>query len=209
MLRSTIVLLLTIAFSFCLASDWTTVGGNSQHNGLSDCEGPVQGAIVHQGWSPYSTLGMQVYAAGLKAVTMRYDFGTMTGTLACHQLPFGETCWTRVYGPAQSKILPIGFRDNRIYCRNFRETGNDTVYCINPEDGSILWQSRWTVERGIVWAANYTPEGNIILAGSGSVILCLNKETGDTVWTRYRPLPNTGAEWMCVYDTILYTWKGF
>jgi len=205
-MRTMTVLLAIISLA---SADWTTVGGNSEHNGLCYDEGPTHGAMIHEGWSPYSTLGMQVYAEGSLAVTMRYDFGTMTGTLACHELPTAETLWTRVYGPAQSKILPIGFRDNRIYCRNFKETGNDTVYCIAPQDGSILWQSRWTVERGITWAANYTPDGDIILAGSGAVILCLDKETGDTVWTRYRPLPNTGAEWMCVHDSILYTWTGF
>jgi len=74
----------------------------------------------------------------------------------------------------------------------------------------VLLRSNFTVERGIVWSAAFAPNGDLILPGSGTrSIMRINYLNGDTIWTRYRPIPNTGAECLCVYGNTVYAFEGF
>jgi outer membrane protein assembly factor BamB len=189
------------------AGYWSTVGGNSAHNGLSDEFGPIARQVLWEAQTLPSTIAMQVYTSGDKLATMRYDFGTMTGTLVCHSVYTGETLWTRLYRP-DGKFLPFGFLNNRIYVRNFRESGHDTIFCVDADNGDILWQSRWTGPLGIIWCGCFADNGDLITPCAERGIARLNYQTGDTVWTNNRPIPNTGAEGIALLDTIVYAWEG-
>ena len=206
-MRLTVLFLALIACT-ALAGNWTTVGGNNEHNGLSDELGPRTGELAWSAWTPPATISMQAFTWYSLVVTMRYSFSPMAGTLVCHNLVTGDTVWTRLYRPG-GKFVPIGVSEGRVFCRNFRETGNDSLFCVDASDGSILWQSRWTVPVGIVWCGVFCPNGDVVIPGAEHPVMRIAATTGDTVWTLDRPTPNTGAEWMGEHGGILYTWTGY
>lgn len=190
--------------------DWNTVGGNSQRNGRSGFTGPGGEFEVLRRNSIPTIWGNQIYIEGNKLVTTRYtSLNPVRALLACHSANFMiDTLWTRNYSE-NGVMIVMGFRDGKIYARNFQQQGFDTIYAINPQDGSVIWKSRHTVERGIIWSAAFADNGDLILPGSGTKsVMRINHITGDTVWTRYRIIPNTGAECMCIYDSTVYTFEG-
>jgi outer membrane protein assembly factor BamB len=203
-----IIFLIPLLFSLSSASDWTTVGGNNEHNGWSTGEiGSYTHAIAWEVATLPATIAMQVYTWQGYAITMRYSFSPMQGPLVCHELSRGDTVWTRLYKPG-GKYAPIGVADGRVYVRDFRESGHDTIYCVDVTSGDILWQSDWTAPLGIIWCGCLAEDGDLITPCAERGIVRLDKETGDTVWTNNRPIPNTGAEWIAMSDTVVYAWEG-
>jgi hypothetical protein len=201
------LLLLIIKSAF--AGDWITIGGNSQRNGQSIELGPTAATIFWDKPTLFSYWGMQVYIFGDKCVTSRYvSLSPLRAPLVCHNLNTGDTLWTRNYAQ-NGVIVPMGFNNNKIYVRNFQQQGFDSIYAINPDNGNIIWKSNFTVERGIIWAAVFASNGDLFIPGSGTKsIMRINHTNGDTIWTRYRIIPNTGAETMCLYGNTLYAWEG-
>lgn len=189
---------------------WNTVGGNSQRNGRVDFNGPV-GAfeIEYRAQSLPTIWGNQIFVEDNKLVTTRYtSLNPLRAILACHVARTGDTSWTRNYAD-NGVMIVMGFKDNKIYARNFQQQGFDTIYAINPDNGEVIWKSRHTVERGIIWSAAFADNGDLIIPGSGTKsVMRINYLTGDTVWTRYRIIPNTGAECMCVMGNTVYTFEG-
>ena len=204
-----ILLFVLICFQNVKSADWITVGGNNQRNGITNVSGPSSSNPLWNKPSLFSIWGNQIYINGDKLVTTRYvSLSPVRAPLACHDLLTGDTLWTRNYAE-NGVMIVMGFRDNKIYARNFQQQGSDTIYAINPGDGSVIWKSRHTVERGIIWSAAFADNGDLFLPGSGNKsVMRINHITGDTVWTRYRIIPNTGAECMCVYGNTLYTFEG-
>ncbi len=190
-----------------LASDWSTVGGNNEHNGRSLLTGPVYHEVLWEARTLPATISMQTFTWDTFAVTSRYSFSPMQATLVCHSLTTGESLWTRLYKPG-GRYVPIGVADGRVYVRDFRESGHDTMYCVDVTTGDILWQSDWTAPLGIIWCGCFAEDGDLVTPCAERGIVRLNKETGDTVWTNNRPIPNTGAEWIAMSDTIVYAWEG-
>ncbi len=204
-----IVFILFLSTLNTYSGDWITVGGNSQRNGLSSEIGPSSATIFWNKPTLSSYWGMQVFIYGNKCVTSRYvSLSPLTAPLVCHDLNTGDTLWTRNYA-ANGVMVVMGFNNNRIYVRNFQQQGFDTMYAVNPDNGNVIWKSNFTLERGIIWSAAFTSNGDLIVPGSGTKsIMRINSATGDTVWTRYRIIPNTGAETMCIYGNTLYTFEG-
>ncbi len=191
-----------------LGQNWTTVGGNNEHNGRADQRyGPTNRQLLWEAQTLSSNLGMQVFIWDDYVVTTRYSFSPMSATLVCHDLWTGDTVWTRLYRPS-GKFIPMGVSHGRLYSRNFRETGHDTIFCSDIATGELLWQSRWTAPLGIVWCAVFAENGDPITPCAERGIARLNHLTGDTVWTNPRPIPNTGAEWIGMTDTIVFAWEG-
>lgn len=191
------------------SADWVTIGGNNQRNGNTNVIGPVSSNTLWNKPSLYSIWGNQTYIFGNRIVTTRYvSLSPIKAPLACHDLLTGDSLWTRNYAE-NGVMIVMGFRDNKIYARNFQQQGFDTIYAINPENGNVIWKSIHTVERGIIWSAAFASNGDLLLPGSGNKsVMRINHLNGDTVWTRYRIIPNTGAECMCVYGNTLYTFEG-
>ena len=132
--------------------NWITVGGNNEHNGWASLHyGPARQVLWEAQTLP-SNLGMQVYVWDDYVLTTRYTFSPFTATLVCHDLWTGDTVWTRLYRP-DGKFIPMGASHGRLYSRNFRESGHDSIFCTDIATGEILWQSRWTAPLGIVWCA--------------------------------------------------------
>lgn len=202
-------LLLWLFCSEAVSQNWYTVGGNNQRNGRVDFNGSVLFEVKYRKPSLPTIWGNQIFVEGNKLVTTRYvSLNPIRALLACHNATTGDSLWTRNY--AENGVMVImGFRDNQIYARNFQQQGFDTIYAINPDDGSVIWKSRHTVERGIIWSAVFADNGDLIIPGSASrSVMRINRLNGDTVWTRYRIIPNTGAECMCVFGNTVYTFEG-
>ncbi len=190
--------------------NWNTVGGNSLRNGRSDVNGPAyEHEVRYRSQSLPTIWGNQIFIEGARLVTTRYtSLNPLRAPLACHNAINGDTIWTRNYAE-NGVMIVMGFRDGQIYARNFQQQGFDTIYALNPENGNVIWKSRHTVERGIIWTAAFTEGGDLIVPGSGTKsVMRINHLNGDTVWTRYRIIPNTGAECMCVKGNTVYTFEG-
>ncbi|RPI18004.1 MAG: T9SS C-terminal target domain-containing protein [Ignavibacteriae bacterium] len=201
--------LIVISTASVISGDWITIGGNSQRNGQSVDIGPSSATVYWNKPTLSSYWGMQVFIYGDKCVTSRYtSLSPLTAPLVCHNLNTGDSLWTRNYAP-NGVMVVMGFNNNKIYVRNFQQQGVDSFYAINPDNGNIIWKSNFTLERGITWAAIFAPNGDLFVPGSGTKsIMRINHTNGDTVWTKYRIIPNTGAETMCLYGNTLYTWEG-
>ena len=208
-MKHILILVALIVASISEAQDWNTVGGNNQRNGKANFYGPGYEFEVRRKPSLPTIWGNQIFIEGTKLVTTRYlSLSPIRAALACHSATNLDTIWTRNYSD-NGVMIVMGFKNGKIYARNFQQQGFDTIYAINPNDGSVIWKSRHTVERGIIWSAVFAENGDLILPGSGTKsVMRINHTNGDTVWTRYRIIPNTGAECMCIFGNTVYTFEG-
>ena len=204
----TVILLSVMIISVALAGDWSTVGGSNEHNGFAPGRvGPREHDVCWEAQTLPATIAMQIYTWDTFAVTMRYNFSPMQGPLVCHSIVTGDTVWTRLYRPG-GKFLPFAMADGRVYVKNFMESGHDTIFCVDVTNGEVLWQSDWTGPLGLIWCGCLAEDGDLITPCAENGIARLDKETGDTVWTNSRPIPNTGAEWIAMSDSTVYAWEG-
>jgi outer membrane protein assembly factor BamB len=189
------------------AGDWVTGGGNAWRSGLTDEIGPTgRENIAWQGTIP-GIFGMPVYIWQDKLVTMRFQ-SIDYAPIVCHDLATGETLWTRDFPGPNSRSLPIGFRDGRVYAINFQESQHDTLYALDAADGHILWQSRATTWMSITESASFAPNGDLLVPAANFKIARVNCTTGDTVWTANRVWPVTGSADICVHDSTVYAFSG-
>ncbi|HMS35043.1 MAG TPA: T9SS type A sorting domain-containing protein [Ignavibacteria bacterium] len=185
-----------------------TVGGNNNRTGYKSTffDHPTGFSRTYN--APYSIWGMPVFSNQQYFATTRYtSLSPLKAMIAAFDYNVLNPIWT--YGENSGVNIIMGFRDNKIYVRDFQQNGNDTIFALNASDGSLIWKSRFTVERGIIWTAVFAPNGDLILPGSGTKrIMRINHLNGDTVWTNSRIIPNTGAETMCINGNTLYAWEG-
>ena len=188
--------------------NWSTVGGNSNRTGYNDGFFGGAGGFLHIYSSPNTIWGMQIFTNNNRIATTRYvSLNPLKAIVAAYNSFSFNTSWT--YGSETGVFVVMGFNDDKVYVRDFRQNGNDSIFALNADDGSVIWRSDFTVERGIIWTAVFADNGDLILPGSGAKrIMRINHMNGDTVWTNSRIIPNTGAENMCVNGNTLYAWQG-
>ncbi len=201
------VLLIAGAFtSASRAGDWTTVGGNSQRNGLSDESGPVDTVWEWEGTSSALFAG-QIYIEGNTLVTWRFQ-SINVAPIVAHDLETGDLLWSRDFKGANSRSVVRGFRDGQIYATNFQETGADTLYALDPATGNTIWKSTAFCERGITWSIAFADDGDLFIPGVANKIVRVERTNGTVVWERPRIIPNTGAEGLCVFGNTIYGFEG-
>ncbi|RJP78526.1 MAG: T9SS C-terminal target domain-containing protein [Candidatus Zixiibacteriota bacterium] len=194
-------------FTGSARADWPTVGGSSARHGQTGVTGPSAPMLLWQG-TVSAWFGGQCYIENDKLVLMR--FTGLTGTPAvCHDLNTGAQLWTFSSLATNARMLPIGFRDGQVYVVRFQETQHDSVYALNPADGSVIWRAQTAVAQGITASAVFASDGDLILAGDNARLVRVDRVTGQTVWSTNRPLPNTGAEKMAAFGNTVYGWKGY
>lgn len=203
--------LLVANSSFAQWSDpvWTTVGGNSNRDGLID-NPYITGSLTRNYTADNTIWGMQIFSYGNKFVTTRYTSLSPLKAVVNAFTYFGSSTtplWR--FEKTGAVYVVMGFNNDKVYVRDFQQGGNDSIFALNADNGSVIWRSNHTVERGIIWTAAFTSNGDLILPGSGSKrIMRINHMTGDTVWTNNRIIPNTGAECLCVNGNTVYAFQG-
>ncbi|MFZ1323043.1 MAG: PQQ-binding-like beta-propeller repeat protein [Ignavibacteria bacterium] len=188
--------------------NWSTVGGNSNRTGFNNGFYTFPNGDLRIYNAPNTIWGMQIFTNNNRIATTRYvSLNPLKAIVAAFNSFPHDTIWT--FGSENGVFVVMGFNDNKVYVRDFRQNGNDSIFALNAENGSVVWRSDFTVERGIIWTAVFADNGDLILPGSGSKrIMRINHVNGDTVWTNSRIIPNTGAENMCVNGNTLYAWQG-
>ena len=188
-------------------TNWITVGGNNNRNGYS--QDSFGGLGMDETYNAPSTLwGMPIFCFENKFVTTRYtSLSPLRALIVSYNFGQSNPQWT--YGANSGVNIIMGFNNDKVFVRDFQQNGYDTIFALNSSDGSLVWKSRFTVERGIIWTAVFASNGDLILPGSDSKrIMRINQNNGDTVWTNNRIIPNTGAETMCINGNTLYAWQG-
>jgi len=210
------ILLILVLFSIAKNSfsqsstyqSWQTVGNNSNRDGYNPYFYDELFFSERTYNAPYSLWGMPIFSNGLFFSTTRYtSVSPLKALIVTYQFYSATPTWT--YGENSGVNIIMGMDNYNIYVRDFQQNGSDTIFALNAETGSLVWKSRFTVERGIIWTAVFTDNGDMILPGSGTKrIMRINHLNGDTVWTNNRIIPNTGAESMCINGNTLYAWEG-
>ena len=185
-----------------------TVGGNNNRDGYYNKFYDSPTGIERNFVSPYSIWGMPLFTYRNYFATTRYtSLSPLRALISAYYFNNINPIW--IYGESSGVNIIMGFTDNKIYVRDFQQNGNDTIFALNATNGELIWKSRFTVERGIIWTAVFASNGDLILPGSGTKrIMRINYLNGDTVWTNSRISPNTGAETMCINGNTLYAWQG-
>jgi outer membrane protein assembly factor BamB len=199
-------LFISLFLTVNLNAQWSTVGGNSMHNGQSGLVGIL--SQTPTGQSQSALFGSQIYAEGSRLVLMRFQTQHVS-PIVCHNSSNGTELWSVDFPGNNSRSLPIGFRDNQVYAINFQESGNDTIYALNPADGSVIWRSNgYYPIAGILIGATYTSNGDLIMPESGGKFMRINKTNGQKMWSTAVVTPNTGAQQTAIKDSIIYGWTG-
>jgi len=190
------------------AADWTTSGGDRSRTGLSAEIGPDTSTILWQGTLD-GWFGAPIFISGDRLVTMRFQ-GIDYAPIVCHDLATGDTIWTRDFPGSQSRSVPIGFNDDRVYAMNFQEltTQKDTLYALDASDGHILWTSPIRVNMSISESVSYAPDGDLLVTADSFRIARINATDGAVVWTTGRVWPVTGSADIVAWGDRLYAYGG-
>jgi outer membrane protein assembly factor BamB len=201
-------LLLLIAAT-AWAGDWVTGGGNAWRSGLSDERGPARREDLAWEGTEAGIFGAPIYIWDNKLVTMRFQTINYA-PIVCHDLATGETLWTHDFPGTNSRSLPIGFRDGRVYAINFQERTNerDTLYALDATDGHVIWRGQVQTWMSITESATFAENGDLIVSADSFRLARVDCTTGGVVWTTPRVWPVTGSADACVYDSTVYAFSG-
>jgi outer membrane protein assembly factor BamB len=188
------------------AGDWPTVGGSSARNGQSEEAGPHEPEILWEG-AVQALFGGQCYIDGSRLATMRFQTIHVSPTV-CYDLESGDELWSVDFPGNNSRSVPRGMRDGKVYATNFQETGRDTLYALDAATGAELWTADVYCERGIVWSAVFASDGDLVVPIVSNHIARVEHTDGSVVWQTPRIIPNTGAEALAVFGNTLYGFEG-
>jgi outer membrane protein assembly factor BamB len=214
MLKNTITLIsLLCLFSWQIAAqNWTTHCGSNERNGRSELPGPQ--SIDTPLWTVTDAtptgLGMNIYSFGERFVTSRVSFSPYKAIIECRNLLNGELVWTSPDLGAESILYAMGFNEDAVYAHDYHSS---LFYALNASDGSIKWVTDFmSYTFGPMDGVIYTCERDIIINGDlGSVdesTLCLDKETGEVLWTNSNWFAITPNETKAAHGNRLYLITG-
>jgi outer membrane protein assembly factor BamB len=188
------------------AAGWSTVGGNSQHNGLTGQPGPAAPNLRWQG-TVNALFGGPNFIEDGRLATMRFQTIHVAPIIA-YDLVTGATLWSVDFPGNNSRSVPRGFRDGKVYGTNFQETGRDTLIALDAATGHRVWVSEVLCERGITWGVTFAPDGDLFVPSVSNHIARVDQATGARVLDIPRVIPNTGAEGTCLFGNTLYGFEG-
>lgn len=212
-IRFLVILLLIVIYNNTLAQlnyeYWTTVGGQSNRDGQFNVINVPMG-LSNIFNMQNSVWGMQIFTGFYGFATTRYTSISPLRAIVEYKTYGNSVSWS--YESNDGVFVIMGFRNDKIYVRNFKQSGSDSIFALTVGISStptVAWRSPHTVERGIIWTAAFASNGDLIIPGSGTKrIMRINHTNGDTVWTNSRIIPNTGAECICVNGNTVYAWDG-
>lgn len=188
------------------AGDWPTIGGSNARHGQSSETGPAGADVLWQG-SVSALFGGPNFIEGDRLTTMRFQTISVT-PIVTYDLFTGEPLWSVDFPGTNSRSVPRGMKDGKVYATNFQETGNDTLYALDVETGATIWKSAVFCERGIIWSAVFAPDGDLIVPSTSNHISRVDSNDGSEVWEINRIIPNTGAEALALFGNTLYGFEG-
>jgi outer membrane protein assembly factor BamB len=208
-----ILFILITAGSLSLsAQNWTTHNGNNERNGLSGMIGPqhVNAPVWTISNATPTGLGMNIYSFGDKFVTSRVDFSPYSAILECRNLLNGELIWTSPDLGTESILYSMGFNEDAVYAHDYH---SNLFYALDANDGSVKWVSGFeSYTFGPMDGVIYTCDRDVIINGElGSVdesTLCLDKETGEVLWTNANWFAVTPNESKAAHGDHLYLITG-
>ena len=211
-IRMLMVISMLISGTFLTAQNWASHCGNNERNGLSKLPGPH--AIDTPLWiinnATPTGLGMNVYSFGDLFVTSRVSFSPYKAIIECRNLMTGELEWISPDLGSQAILYAVGFNEDAVYAHDYQ---SNLFYALNSLDGTIKWVTEFTSYTfGPMDGVIYTCERNIIINGElGSVdesTLCLDKETGEILWSNSNWFAVTPNESKAAHDGHLYMITG-
>jgi outer membrane protein assembly factor BamB len=199
--------------------DWTTYRANSSRSGSSTAAVPDITRVIWT-WAPHpafdykteASTGLEPQSTQAICVGDRVVFGTAVGILRCLHRKTGEELWS--YPTAGRIISAPTFWEGKVYAGS----GDGRVYCLNAEDGSLVWRYRVApVERRIMvfghlmssWPINANvlvqpstdagQTGGVVYASAGligpcggSLLCALDARSGKPLWeTRFADASET------------------
>jgi hypothetical protein len=189
-----------IFISSILPQNWPTIGGNNQHNGLNEMTAPTD--VSSDFWSinsGSSVFGNSIFTYGNKFVNSRVVFSpTYTAKVECRSLVDGSLIWEQQISDS-SIMYCVGFNEFAVYAHDYK---TDSLYALNPVDGSILWTTSEFMfggKSGVLFACN----GDPIVFGRR-----LNKFTGQTIWQYNYIVPVGPDAGYAMFNDTYYHWSG-
>ncbi|MBN2537859.1 PQQ-binding-like beta-propeller repeat protein, partial [candidate division WOR-3 bacterium] len=153
--------------------------------------------------------GLPVFIGQDRLVTSRFQSINYT-PVVCHDLATGDTLWTRDFGGTNSRSIPLGINDGRVYAMNFQELTyqKDTLYALDADDGSILWTAGIRVQMSISESVTFASDGDPLVTADSFRIARINREDGTVQWTARRVWPVTGSCDIVAYGDRCYCYGG-
>jgi outer membrane protein assembly factor BamB len=193
------------------ADDWQTgVGKNSARYSLSTEVGPTDPNVLWQGSRP-AIVAQQGVADGDLFVGPRIESFTIpTGTwIVAHDLYTGEERWAvqlPFNDPDDWRSRVSAIRDGQVYATRSGNTNASLLYALDPNDGSIIWESEDPIDESTTESLAFAANGDII-AGNFQSLMRINKDDGTTVWSVPRSSPTSGGSQVAVYGDRAYGWE--
>ena len=139
-----------------------------------------------------------VYCDGkIYAATAYDDYPAKCG-IYCADEKTGELLWfTETQNSVKSKLV---IENGKLYT----QSSEGYVYCLNPENGSIIWQKQVPVGNGLNTCSGICIDNGVIYAGNASYITALKCETGEILWENNRGKGETSpAEFAVAGDKLI------
>jgi PKD repeat protein len=191
--------------------NWSTIGGSSDHNGMSDSYGPESISSTYWNISNSSSTmwGGAIFTSGEFFATSRVKFSPAYHViLECRKLSDGSLVWDKEF-PNDGKLYVVGMNEDAVYVHNY---STDSLFALNRESGEIKWvcpekSMIFGGAHGILFACNGDPVVNGPDLYQKSMMR-LDKYSGEPQWynknlTSVGPAPD-----YCLYGNRLYRWDG-
>jgi outer membrane protein assembly factor BamB len=204
-------LLLGLLTAAAGADDWNTgVGKNSARYSLSTEVGPTDPNVLWQGSRP-AIVAQQGCAAGDLFVVPRIgSFTIPTGTwIVAHDLYTGDERWAvqlPFNAPDEWRSRVSAIRGGQVYATRAGNTNLAPLYALDPNDGSIIWESEDPIDESTTESPAFADNGDIIVGNFTSVIR-ISKDDGTTVWQVPRASPTSGGSQAAVFGDHVYAWE--
>lgn len=198
------------------AQGWNVCsGGNSSRNCLSAvANGPTEADTLWQK-EVDAVISWQTVIDGEIVVTCPViDINdVLHGTLiVARDLSTGDTLWTKdlpvSFPETEWRNRVSSFKNGVVYAtRSDNYNYRSYMYAIDASDGSMLWQSDSLIDECGSESCSFTDDGNLIV-GNLFDILCIDANTGETIWQTQRELaaPTSGGQEVTVYGNRGYYW---
>jgi len=195
-----LALIILLFISPLQSQNWPTIGGNNQHNGLTEMTAPTEVSSAY--WtvtSSSSVFGNSIFTYGNKFVNSRVVFSPVyTAKVECRSLEDGSLIWDQQISDS-SIMYSVGFNDFAVYAHDYK---TDSLYALNPVDGSVLWTTSEFMfggKSGVLFACN----GDPVVFGRR-----LDKFTGQTIWQYNYIVPVGPDAGYAMFNDTYYHWSG-